>query len=67
MYGDIHLKVANAKAPIEDIQLQIDAYGFSEVLHDQELKAQVELNSALSFEESFSKQKSKYCLFSHNG
>lgn len=48
VFGDIHLKVDNVKSAIEEIQLQIDSDGYCDELHAKEVKAQIELNEALS-------------------
>lgn len=55
IFGDVHLKVENVIADVDAIQRQIASSGFSDELHEEEVKAQTILQEAISFEETFCK------------
>lgn len=59
IFGDIHLKVSEALQKVEEVQNLISSSGFSSELHEKEIKAQLDLQQALSFEESYWKDKSR--------
>lgn len=52
VFGNVHLKVDQALAALESVQHQISNSGSSDALVAQELQAQIDLQQALSFQES---------------
>lgn len=62
-FGDVHLKVKHALHDLDVIQKQIHYAGHSDELQVVEQQAQISLQQALSFEETFWKEKSRLRWF----
>lgn len=57
IFGNVHHKVIIAQESLDSIQKQTSEVDYSNSLHDLELKAQVDLNQALHFQERFWREK----------
>ncbi|XP_058781014.1 uncharacterized protein LOC131655124 [Vicia villosa] len=58
-FGNIHDKSKLAAEHLKDIQKTIEDYGYTDTLHDKEIKAQHDLDLALNMEEELWKEKSR--------
>jgi hypothetical protein len=56
-FGNVHELVKNAETHLLQIQTQIDTFGHTNILLDQQKLAQLNLESALDKEECFWKEK----------
>lgn len=63
-FGNVHENVNKALSMVDQIQQQISSIGFSDELHEAEIKAQLDLQKAFSDEEYFWKQKARIDWFS---
>lgn len=56
-FGNIHEKVTSCYRAVDEIQQDISQFGYSAALIDKESKAQLELDQALSMQESFGRKR----------
>lgn len=63
LFGDVNFKVDQAQSAMDNIQDKIVELGISESMQQQEKIAQADLQLALSFQESFWKEKAKLQRF----
>lgn len=65
IFGNVHENVRLSLSMVDQIQQEIASAGYSDELHEAEVKAQLDLQHALNYEEAFWKQKSKVDWFIH--
>ncbi|XP_058760550.1 uncharacterized protein LOC131633894 [Vicia villosa] len=58
-FGDVKVKVKNAEAHLQNIQLEIANSGYTDDLKEKETKAQYDMEAALNIEEEFWKEKAR--------
>ncbi|XP_058783255.1 uncharacterized protein LOC131657925 [Vicia villosa] len=58
-FGDVKVKVKNAEAHLQNIQMEIANSGYTDDLKEKETKAQYDMEAALNIEEEFWKEKAR--------
>lgn len=63
VFGDVHNMVASTQPKLDAVQKDIDSIGYTVELNEQELFAQQELQSVLSYQEQFWREKARINWF----